>query len=90
MALRVVDARNEAFQYSVPIEKAGEPGWTEMKWTINTNDPLPGASKSWGDRVDGVMDFPVKFYGFAMGLKNRKTEGGTLLFDEISVTRISD
>jgi len=90
MALRVVDARNEAFQYSVPVEHGGEPGWTVIKWTINTNDPLPGAVKSWGKEVDGTMDFPVRFYGFAMSLKDRKTTGGTVLFDEISVTRVSD
>lgn len=90
MALRVVDSGNETFQYSAPVEKHGEPGWTEMKWTINTAEPITGTVKSWGDRVDGVMDFPVKFYGFAVDLKNWKTQGGTLLFDDISVTKISD
>lgn len=90
LALRVVDGGNETFQYSAPIEKAGEPGWTEMKWTINTNEPLPGQSKSWGDRVDGAMDFPVRFFGFAAGLPDWKTEGGAFLFDDIAVTKISD
>jgi hypothetical protein len=90
IALRVVDGGNETFQYSAPIEKAGEPGWTEMKWTVNTNEPLPEQSKSWGERVDGAMDFPVRFFGFAAGLPDWKTEGGAFLFDDIAVTKISD
>lgn len=90
VAIRVVDAGNETFQYSAPIEKHGEPGWTEMKWVVNTNEPVSGTVKSWGERVDGVMDFPVKFYGFAVDLKDWKTDGGTILFDEISVKKISE
>lgn len=90
MALRVVDSGNETFQFSAPVDKAGEPGWSEMKWTLNTNDPEAGGVASWGDRVDHILDFPVKFYGFAVNLKDWKTDGGTLLFDDISVTKISD
>jgi hypothetical protein len=90
MAIRLVDANNETFQYSAPVEKNGEPGWTEMKWIFNTKEPLPGTSKSWGQKVDGAVDFPIKFYGFAVDLKNWKTSGGTLLFDDLSVNKISD
>jgi hypothetical protein len=90
LAIRVVDAGNETFQYSASIEKQGEPGWTEMKWIVNTNEPVSGTVKSWGDRVDEVMDFPVKFFGFAVDLKDWKTNGGTILFDDISVKKISE
>jgi len=90
MAIRLVDANNETFQFSAPVEKNGEPGWTEMKWTLRSNQPLEGSQKSWGQKVDGVVDFPIKFYGFAVDLKNWKTNGGVLLFDDISVNKISD
>lgn len=90
LAIRVVDAGNETFQYSAPIEKHGEPGWTEVKWVVNTDEPVSGTVKSWGDRVDEVMDFPVKFFGFAVDLKDWKTNGGTILFDDISVKKLSE
>jgi hypothetical protein len=90
LAIRVVDSGNETFQYTTPIVNAGEPGWTELKWRVDTNAPLPDGSKSWGERVDGAMDFPVRFLGFGAGLKDWKTDGGTLLFDDISATRVSD
>ena len=90
VAIRVVDAGNETFQYSTPIEKHGEPGWTELKWVVNTDQPVSGTVKSWGDRVDEVMDFPVKFFGFAVDLKDWKTNGGTILFDDISVKKVSE
>ncbi len=90
MALRIVDANNETFQLSAPVDKAGEPGWSEVRWVLNTNDPETDGIASWGERVDHVIDFPAKFYGFAVDLKDWKTEGGQLLFDDISVTKISD
>lgn len=90
LAIRVVDAGNETFQFATPIEVHGEPGWTELKWTVNTNEPVTEKSKSWGDNVNNVMDFPVKFFGFGFGLKDWKTDGGVLLIDDLAVTRISD
>jgi hypothetical protein len=91
LAMRLVDAGNETFQFAAPVEnKSGEPGWVEMKWIINTKEPLTGGIKSWGQEVNGVVDFPIKFYGFAVDLNGWKTEGGSLLFDDLSVTKISD
>jgi len=90
MALRVVDSGNETFQFSAPVSSSGEPGWTEVKWTINTSQPDTGGVTSWGDQVNNEIDLPVKFFGFAVDLKDWKTPGGTLSFDDVTVTKISD
>ncbi|HSI86464.1 MAG TPA: hypothetical protein VK970_21935 [Candidatus Methylacidiphilales bacterium] len=89
MALRVVDARNETFQFSVPFEKLGEPGWTEVTWELNTATPDTGGVASWGETVDGTMDFPVRLLGVAIGFTDRATDGGTILMDDFRVAKES-
>lgn len=90
LVIRVVDSGNETFQYSASLEQQGEPGWTEVTWPVDTNEPIVGAVKSWGDRIDEVLDFPVRFYGFALNLQDGQTGGGTVQFDEISVKKVAD
>ena len=91
MALRLVDSGNETFQFSAPVaDKSGEPGWSEVKWTINTAQPDTGGVASWGEQVNNEIDLPVKFFGFAVDLKDWKTPGGFLLFDDITVIQVSD
>ncbi len=91
LAIRLVDANNETFQYLSSIEgKGGEPGWTEVKWKVDTNKPVSETLKSWGDNANEVVDFPLKFLGFAAPFNGGKTEGGALFFDDLSVTKISE
>jgi len=90
LGLRLVDGGQETFQYTAPITAPGEPGWTEIRWIVNTDAPLAAHSASWGLRVDGVMDFPVRFLGFGIGNKNWNSDGGALFIDDISAKKISD
>ncbi|PTX96030.1 hypothetical protein DB345_09515 [Spartobacteria bacterium LR76] len=91
MAIRLVDANNETFQYLANVEgKSGEPGWTEIKWSFDTNKPVSETVKSWGENANETVDFPIKFLGFAVPFHGGKTEGGALLFDDLSVTKVSD
>lgn len=90
LGLRLVDGGQETYQYTALITTPGEPGWTEMRWIVNTDAPLPANSASWGLRVDGVMDFPVRFLGFGIGSKNWSSDGGALFIDDISAKKISD
>ena len=87
VALRVADKGNETFQLSAPIEAVGAPGWTTVKWTFNTDDPTAGSIPSWGEDVNGVVDFPVRFVGFAVGFKDSSTAGGSFMADDVTATK---
>ncbi len=91
LAIRLVDANNETFQYIAPAEgKSGEPGWIEIKWRFDTNKPVSETLKSWGDNANEAVDFPLKFLGFAVPFNGGSTGGGAVFFDDLSVTKIPD
>ncbi len=87
LALRVVDKGNETFQLRASLEKQGEPGWVVVKWIFDTQKPDTDGVPSWGMQVNGTVDFPVRLLGFAVDFKKGTTDGGSLLIDDISVSK---
>jgi hypothetical protein len=89
LALRILDGTgNETFQIYAPLENLGEPGWQEMSWEVDTEHFDTEKTPSWGQQVNGVVDMPARLLGFAIGFRDWKTKGGTILIDDISVTKI--
>lgn len=89
LSLRVFDSQHETFQFTVPVEHAGEPGWHEIAWIISTDSPDTGGVVSWGEHVNKVCDLPLRFLGFAAAFKGHETKGGAILFDDIAIERIN-
>jgi hypothetical protein len=90
LALRFLDSGNETFQVRAPFENRGEPGWQEISWVVDTNNFDFAGTPSWGDQANSVIDLPVRLLGFATGFRDWKTKGGTLLIDDVAVTKLSD
>lgn len=87
LALRLYDGGRENHQYSARIIP-GDPGWVNVSWTVDTNNPAEGASKPWGGDKNQNLDLPVRLRGFALPFAKWKTNGGALWVDQVTATRI--
>lgn len=89
LGLRLNDVGLENFQLFTPITH-GEPGWVEVTWMLDTENPAEGGSAPWGGDEDKKMDMPIRLRGFALPFADWKTNGGAISIDQIKIERISE
>jgi len=84
VGVRFIDARGEIFQWQRPIPQPGASGWRTITIPLDEGMPL-----HWGNTpdADGVIDFPLAFWGFGIGLDATTPErAGCMLIDEVTLT----
>lgn len=89
LSLRLYDRGRETHQYTGQITP-GEPGWVEVSWTVDTENPAENATKPWGGDQNQELDLPVRLRGFALSFAKGKTQGGEFWADEVRVNPLGD
>lgn len=84
LALRFIDAHDETFQWSAPLPDPDKAGWRTITVSIDPQKP----SSSWGPegKVDKIIDWPVRFGGFASQFTGPNAPAGSMIIDDIVVT----
>lgn len=81
VVIRFIDANGEVFQF--PLKEIGRAlrssEWTRYETVI---DLKRDKQVSWGPNVNGVVDTPFTWFGFAVNTGS-KADAGTLYFDDI-------
>jgi len=68
--------------WSVHMGQVGEPGWHEMAGAIDPGRPWPSGPVSGPD--NGVIDYPIRFYGIVLDRPDRGPLNGQIYIDDIS------
>jgi hypothetical protein len=85
LSLRLIDKNWETYQVTAKITP-GEPGWMDVSWTLDTEDPKASGAHFWGGadkELAGVVNLPVRLRGFGLSFTNRKTPGGVFLVEQV-------
>lgn len=86
IALRLVDANHETFQWAAPLPDADKAGWRTLSIAVDPQQPVG----SWGPegKVDKIIDWPVTMGGFAADFSDPAAPGGSLIIDDVVVTPV--
>lgn len=85
IALRLLDADGEVFQYSLPLAAAAAfngTGWREMRAEIDLAKP----SLSWGSKKNEARELPMKFLGFGITRAGNDAATGTFFLDDLRLS----
>ncbi len=77
--LRLVDAGNEVFQFTVPVQVPPDGGQVDVRFEVDPGN-LSNAS-SWGGNNNKRIDFPVSLYGFASDFTAGSGQGNAWLLE---------
>ncbi|MDF2440655.1 MAG: hypothetical protein JWN98_1639 [Abditibacteriota bacterium] len=85
IALRLLDAEGEVFQYSLPATTAtafNGTGWREVRAEIDLTKP----TLSWGTKKNDLRELPMKFLGFGVTRAGNEAATGTFFLDDLRLS----
>ena len=84
LSVRVIDAKGEIFEWRRPLPDHGQRGWRLISFPLFLLKPLHWDTAPIGD---GIIDYPVSFWGYAAQLDTRGTmRAGALIIDDVVLT----
>lgn len=79
VAIRVVDAGHEMFQWSAKVDPDPADGWR----TVSIPLDFAEASSHWGGHNNGRLDFPLRLGGYAVVFQAANVPAGRVLVDNV-------
>lgn len=80
LGLRLADSKGESFQWSATLPRPDQSGWRTVTFTV---DPARH-NGHWSGNNDGVIDYPLAFNGFAVGLR-ADAPSGAVIIDNVAL-----
>ncbi len=83
LSVRFTDSHMETFQWVAVLPDPDKAGWRKVHFTI---DPQKQYG-SWGppNQVDKIIDWPLRFNGYAFDFTSEKSPSGSLILDDVVV-----
>lgn len=82
ISIRFMDASGESFQWRTPLPEPGRTGWRSVSATIDWAKP----STHWGGDNDAVIDWPVRFQGYAFEFDRPTVPASAIVLDDVQMT----
>jgi len=79
VSIRLLDSRNEVFQWTVNVSAPAAAGWRTLVIPIDPEKP----NAHWSGDNDGRITYPLKLLGYSVLFSSEKTAAGRVLIDQV-------
>lgn len=79
ISIRLLDSRNEVFQWSAKIGPSVGAGWQTLVIPVDPDKP----EAHWSGDNDGRVSYPMRLLGYSVLFKNDKVPAGRVLIDKV-------
>ena len=80
MAVRLLDAHNQVFQWMIKLPTSTAAGWRTIMFPLD-----PGIAGHWGGPNDGRLAYPAKLLGLTLNFANSAAPAGHVSIDNLRV-----
>lgn len=84
MAVRLLDAHNQVFQWMLKLPPSATAGWRTIVFPL---DPEHGGG-NWGGPNDGRLAYPARFLGLTLAFASSAIPAGHVLIDNLRVDQL--
>jgi RNA polymerase sigma factor (sigma-70 family) len=81
ISVRFTDSKGETFQWRTPMPTPERTGWRLISVPIDWAKP----SGHWHGNSDGVIDFPVRYQGYAFEFASLQVPASAIVLDDLAI-----